>query len=209
MINWPFLTILFSGWLYIDAAYRGPNWKRWFFRPITLLLLFLWGWSADFLATKDYFSLTALIISLLSDIQMMLLREHSITPVYLMFVSHLLYTISFSIQLKFSLYLPWILLSLIIATITLAIIWSKLKDRQTIIFSLVMMSMIMSWVAGEQFFSLSHDYNFSIMIGAFLLFISNCVWLISRFTFSFKASKAIVATLYFFGKFFIIRAIQL
>ena len=44
-MSWPFLAVLFSGWLYIDAAYRGPNWQRWLFRPITLLLLLLWAWQ--------------------------------------------------------------------------------------------------------------------------------------------------------------------
>jgi len=36
---WSFLAVLFSGWLYVDASYRGPQWQRWVFKPVTLLLL--------------------------------------------------------------------------------------------------------------------------------------------------------------------------
>lgn len=209
MISWPFLAVLFSGWLYVDAAYRGPEWQRWLFRPITLILLLLWGWSADFLTSQGYLILAGLAVSLLADMMRMLSSERLLASVALMFTSYLLYTISFGMQLDFSLYLPWLPIPLVIAAITLVLIWTKLEDMQAMVFALLIMSMIMAWVAGDQFFGLGRDYNFSIMVGAFLLFISNCIWLIARFRFSFKASKAIVAALYFLGQFFIIRAIYL
>ncbi|WP_368913022.1 lysoplasmalogenase [Providencia stuartii] len=209
MISWPFLAVLFSGWLYVDAAYRGPEWQRWLFRPVTLILLLLWGWNADFLTTQGYLILAALAASLLADMMRMFSSERLLASVTLLFVSYLLYTISFGMQLDFSLYLPWLPIPLIIAAITLSVIWTKLKELQAMIFALLIMSMIMAWVAGDQFFGLGRDYNFSIMVGAFLLFISNCIWLIARFRFPFKASKAIVAALYFLGQFFIIRAVYL
>ncbi|MCW2257681.1 putative membrane protein YhhN [Providencia alcalifaciens] len=209
MISWPFLAVLFSGWLYVDAAYRGPSWQRWLFRPITLLLLLLWGWNAEFLTAQGYLILAALAVSLIADMIRMLPSERLLTALGLMFVSYLLYTISFGMQLDFSLYLPWLPVPLVIAAITLVVIWTKLENLQAVVFALLIMSMIMAWVAGDQFFGLGRDYNFSIMVGAFLLFISNCIWLIARFRFPFKASKAIVATLYFLGQFFIIRAIYL
>ncbi|MEY1238616.1 lysoplasmalogenase [Providencia manganoxydans] len=208
-MSWPFLAVLFSGWLYVDAAYRGPEWQRWLFRPITLILLLLWGCNADFLTSQGYLILAGLAVSLLADMMRMLSSERLLASVALMFTSYLLYTISFGMQLDFSLYLPWLPIPLVIAAITLVLIWTKLEDMQAMVFALLIMSMIMAWVAGDQFFGLGRDYNFSIMVGAFLLFISNCIWLIARFRFSFKASKAIVAALYFLGQFFIIRAIYL
>lgn len=39
---WSFMTVVFSGWLYVDASYRGPVWQRWLFQPITLLLALAW-----------------------------------------------------------------------------------------------------------------------------------------------------------------------
>lgn len=209
MISWPFLAVLFSGWLYVDAAYRGPDWQRWLFRPITLLLLLLWGWNAEFLTVEGYLILAGLALSLIADMVRMLSSEHLLTYAVLMFASYLLYAISFGMQFNFSLYLPWLPIPLVIAAVTLIVIWTKLESLQAIVFALLIMSMIMAWVAGDQFFGLGRDYNFSIMVGAFLLFISNCIWLIARFRFPFKASTAVVATLYFLGQFFIIRAIYL
>ncbi len=40
-MSWPFLAVFFSGWLFVDASYRGPRWQRWVFKPVTLLLLLL------------------------------------------------------------------------------------------------------------------------------------------------------------------------
>lgn len=64
MINWPCLSVLFSGWLYIDAAYRGPQWQCWLFRPVTLLLLVFGAWSADFTDTANYFIVVSKLFTL-------------------------------------------------------------------------------------------------------------------------------------------------
>ena len=139
----------------------------------------------------------------------MLSSEHLLASVALMFLSYLIYTISFGMQLNFGLYLPWLAAPLIVAAITLVFIWGKLENLQAIVFASLIMCMIMAWVAGDQYFGLGREYNFSIMVGASLLFLSNCVWLIARFRIPFKASKAVVAALYFLGQFFIVRAIYL
>ncbi len=66
MISWPFLAVLFSGWLYIDAAYRGPQWQCWLFRPVTLLLLVFWAWSADITDTSGYLIIAGLFVMLMA-----------------------------------------------------------------------------------------------------------------------------------------------
>jgi len=43
---WSFIAVCLSGWLYVDASYRGPTWQRWVFKPVTLLLLLLLAWQA-------------------------------------------------------------------------------------------------------------------------------------------------------------------
>ncbi len=61
---WSFLAVLFSGWLYVDASYRGPQWQRWVFKPVTLLLLLAWAWQAPVLKTTDYLILFGLLATL-------------------------------------------------------------------------------------------------------------------------------------------------
>ncbi|MFG7714559.1 hypothetical protein ACG0T9_19935, partial [Klebsiella pneumoniae] len=41
-----FVAVSFSAWLYVDASYRGPAWRRWVFKPVTLILLLLLAWQA-------------------------------------------------------------------------------------------------------------------------------------------------------------------
>ncbi|KPD04111.1 lysoplasmalogenase [Moellerella wisconsensis] len=209
MISWPFLAVLFSGWLYVDAAYRGPDWQRWLFRPVTLLLLLAWGWNAEFITISGYLVLAGLLASLLGDMLRILPGERLLASIALIFISYLLYAISFGLQMNFSLYLPWLPVPIVLTLVTLLIIWTKLETLQAPVFALLIMSMIMVWVAGDQYFGLAREVNFSIMVGACLLFLSNCIWLIARFRYPFKASKAIVATLYFLGQFLIIRSLYL
>lgn len=209
MISWPFLAVLFSGWLYVDAAYRGPDWQRWLFRPVTLLLLLAWGWNAEFITISGYLVLAGLLASLLGDMLRILPGERLLASIALIFISYLLYAISFGLQMNFSLYLPWLPVPIVLTLVTLLIIWTKLETLQVPVFALLIMSMIMVWVAGDQYFGLAREVNFSIMVGACLLFLSNCIWLIARFRYPFKASKAIVATLYFLGQFLIIRSLYL
>ena len=209
MISWPFLAVLFSGWLYVDAAYRGPNWQRWVFRPVTLLLLLFWGLNAESITLAGYLILAGLAASLVGDMLRLLSSERLLASISLIFISYLLYTISFGMQMDFSLYLAWIPVPIIIALVTLLIIWTKLEKLQAPVFAVVIMAMIMAWVAGDQYFGLAREDNFSIMIGAFSLLLANSIWLIARFRFPFKASKALVAALYFVGQFFIIRSLYL
>ena len=78
-----------------------------------------------------------------------------------------------------------------------------------VVVTLLLIALVMGWLAGEQFFGLGTDYNFSLMIGAFCLVLNLILWLINRFLFTFKLAKAVYSTFYFLGHFLIVRAITL
>ncbi|HGJ5897636.1 lysoplasmalogenase [Arsenophonus apicola] len=209
MISWPFLAVLFSGWLYIDAAYRGPQWQCWLFRPVTLLLLVFWAWSADITDTSGYLIIAGLFVMLMADGWQMLSSERLLPAIFLLSLSFLLYTISFALQMSFSFYLPLLAILLILSVIVLFIIWRPAGSLRAPVIFLLTMSFIMAWIAGEQYFGLAREHNFSIMIGAFLLFIANSIWLIANFRYPFKASKATITACYFIGQFLIVRSLYL
>ncbi|HGJ5873727.1 MAG TPA: lysoplasmalogenase [Arsenophonus apicola] len=209
MISWPFLAVLFSGWLYIDAAYRGPQWQCWLFRPVTLLLLVFWAWSADITDTSGYLIIAGLFVMLMADGWQMLSSERLLPAIFLLSLSFLLYTISFALQMSFSFYLPLLAILLILSVIVLFIIWRPAGSLRAPVIFLLIMSFIMAWIAGEQYFGLAREHNFSIMIGAFLLFIANSIWLIANFRYPFKASKATITACYFIGQFLIVRSLYL
>lgn len=208
-MSWPFLAVLFSGWLYIDAAYRGPNWQRWLFRPITLFLLLLWAWQVPEHSINSYLIVGALLATLLSDILRMFDSKYLLPSFALVFLSYILYMVSFLLPLQLSFYLPLLGFVILAFIIILVIVWSKL-DKLAIPASLTLLAAFaMFWIAGEKFFYLSNDYNLSIMIGSLLLVIAYSIWLINRFRFSFSASKGLVSACYFIGHFFIVRALFL
>ena len=59
-MSWPFLAVFFSGWLFVDASYRGPRWQRWVFKPVTLLLLLLLAWQAPVLGAAAWLAFRAI-----------------------------------------------------------------------------------------------------------------------------------------------------
>ena len=64
---WSFIAVCFSAWLYVDASYRGPAWRRWVFKPVTLILLLLLAWQAPMFNAISYLVLAGLCASLVGD----------------------------------------------------------------------------------------------------------------------------------------------
>jgi uncharacterized membrane protein YhhN len=73
----------------------------------------------------------------------------------------------------------------------------------------IAMTLLMVWLAGEQYFARSTDLAFSLLCGTVLLLLGNVVWLVSRYRITFRASDAIVAACYFGGHFLIVRSLYL
>lgn len=125
-MSWAFLAVLFSGWLYVDASYRGPSWQRWLFKPLTLLLLLLLGWNAPQLGPSGYFILCGLLATLIADALLLLPRERMLYAIGALFLSQLLYTIGFASGMTMTLYWPPLLILLAIGVVLLAIIWGEI-----------------------------------------------------------------------------------
>ncbi|AFJ45314.1 lysoplasmalogenase [Shimwellia blattae] len=206
---WSFIAVFFSGWLYVDASYRGPAWQRWIFKPITLLLLLMLAWQAPVFTPLYYLVLAGLVASLAGDT---LSQMSGSTPRYAFmafFVSHLLYAVWFASQLSFSFFWPAPLALLIIGALLLATIWSRLDTLRLPVTLFIAATLAMVWMAAEQWFSRPVDTSFSGFVGAALLLLSNIVWLVSRYRYRFKGDTALAAACYFAGHFMIVRALYL
>ncbi|MDG0588367.1 lysoplasmalogenase family protein [Klebsiella pneumoniae] len=75
---WSFIAVCFSAWLYVDASYRGPAWRRWVFKPVTLILLLLLAWQAPMFNAISYLVLAGLCASLLGDALTLLLLSNAV-----------------------------------------------------------------------------------------------------------------------------------
>ena len=105
-MSWPFIAVFLSGWLYVDARYRGPRWQGWVFKPVTLLLLLLLAWQAPVIGTNGYLIVLGLLATLVADALLLLPRERYLYAIGAFFLSHLLYTLSFASQMSFTFFWP-------------------------------------------------------------------------------------------------------
>jgi uncharacterized membrane protein YhhN len=208
-MSWPFLAVFFSGWLFVDASYRGPRWQRWVFKPVTLLLLLLLAWQAPTLNVYSYLILLGLAATLVADSLLLLPEERFMYAIGAFFLSHLLYTLSFASQMTITFFWPLPLTLLIIGAILLAVIWTRLAELRWPVTTYIAMTLLMVWLAGEQYFARSTDMAFSLFCGAALLLLGNIFWLLSRYRFTFRAADALVAACYFSGHFLIVRSLYL
>lgn len=208
-MSWPFLAVFFSGWLFVDASYRGLRWQRWVFKPVTLLLLLLLAWQAPTLNVYSYLILLGLAATLVADGLLLLPEERFMYAIGAFFLSHLLYTLSFASQMTITFFWPLPLALLIIGAILLAVIWTRLAELRWAVTTYIAMTLLMVWLAGEQYFARSTDMAFSLFCGAALLLLGNIFWLTSRYRFTFRASDALVAACYFGGHFLIVRSLYL
>ncbi len=111
--------------------------------------------------------------------------------------------------MTFSLFWPLPLALLVIGALLLATLWTRLEEMRWPIVTYVAMTLLMVWLAGEQYFLRSTDFGFSLLTGTSLLLLANVVWLINRYRFTFRAADAIVAFCYFSGHFLIVRSLYL
>ncbi len=208
-MSWPFIAVFLSAWLYVDARYRGPRWQGWLFKPVTLLLLMLLAWLAPVISTNGYLIEVGLLATLIADALLLLPKERYLYAIGAFFLSHLLYTLSFASQMSFVFYWPLPVVLLVIGVILLGVIWTRLAEMRWAIITFLLMTLIMVWVAGEQYFFRGTNVAFAALCGAILLLVANVIWMVSHYRYKFRAADAIVAACYFGGHFLIVESLYL
>lgn len=204
---WSFIAVFFSGWLYVDACYRGPAWQSWLFKPVTLLLLLLLALQAPLPGPTGYLISAGLLASLMGDALTLLPRQRLLYAFGAYFLSHLLYSLYFTSHTSFDLYPPLPLALLITGALLMATIWTRLEELRMPVLVFVGITLVMVWLAGGNYFSRPTDASLSEFMGAGLLLLGNLVWLISKYRHRLPADRAIVAACYFGGHFLIVRSL--
>ncbi|MCD1126475.1 lysoplasmalogenase [Jinshanibacter sp. LJY008] len=208
-MSWPFLAVIFSGWIYIDAAYRGPVWQRWVFKPVTMLLMLLWAWQAPEITTLSYLILFGLLASLLSDILQMIQKDKMLYAIGALFISRLLYTLYFINPLTPSFYWPPIVMLLVVGMAMGLLLWNRLEDMRWPAVTYLFITLLMVWTSIEGYLTQTNDMSFSQLIGSLLLLIATTIWLINRYRTPFQAANAVIAVGYFLGHFMVVRALHI
>ncbi len=145
----------------------------------------------------------------LGDALTLLPNKRMLYAIGAFFLSHLLYTLCFASQMTLSFFWPIPLTLLIIGAALIATVWSRLEELRWPICTFIGMTILMVWLAAEQYFFRPTDYSFTLVAGAGLLLLANIVWLISHYRRRFNADRAIIAACYFAGHFMIVRSLWL
>ncbi|MGV3344602.1 lysoplasmalogenase [Enterobacteriaceae bacterium LUAb1] len=204
---WSFLAFFFSGWLYVNAAYRGPQWQRWVFKPLTLLLLSVLALQAPVFSMFGWLIVAGLFASLVGDALLLLSAERILYAIGAFFLSCLLYTASFAGTIDFTPHWIVIICLLIVAVLLLTLIWTRLDALKWPITTFVAMLILMAWMGFEHYLSISGNNSTTLMIATTLLFIAHTLWLISLFRHRFPADRAITVACYFIGHFMMVRTL--
>lgn len=206
---WSFLAVFFSGWLYVDASYRGPKWQRWLFKPLTLLLLLGLAWQAPLLTTTGYLILSGLLASLIGDTLLLLPQQRMLYALGAFFLSHLLYTLCFTSDMTLTFIWPVPVTLLIVGGVVIASIWPRLEDLRWPVCTLTGMTLVMVWLTAEQYWLERTEYRFSLLAGSLFLLLAYIIWFFRQYRRRFKADRAISAACYFVGHFMMVRALYL
>ncbi len=206
---WSFIAVCLSGWLYVDASYRGPIWQRWVFKPVTLILLLLLAWHSPMFTAVSYLVLAGLCASLLGDALTMLPSQRRLYAIGAFFLSHLLYTVWFASQMTMSFFWPLPLALLVIGAVLLAVLWTRLGELRIPVSTFIGVTLVMVWLAGELWFFRPIAAALSGFLGAALLLIGHAIWLFSHYRYRFRADTALSSGCYFAGHFLIVRSLYI
>jgi uncharacterized membrane protein YhhN len=206
---WSFLAVFFAGWLYIDASYRGPEWQRQLFKPITSLMLLGWAWQAQLRGLPDHLILAGLAAAAVGGTLSLFPKQNWLYAFGALFLSSLLYSLNLTRQITLGNQWPIALFLALMGVIILVLLWRYLAELRWPASLMLIMNLLLCWLATLHNLYAQSAGAFSFMTGADLLLLSNIVWLVSAFRRRFAADCAIYEGLFIIGHFMIARSLWL
>ncbi|OEE63664.1 hypothetical protein A1OK_06355 [Enterovibrio norvegicus FF-454] len=195
MLSW--LAVCCSGLLHINAAYKGPRWQFYLFKPLTILLMMLIALVGGEANVYTYLILVGLLFSLFGDVFLMLPKDRFIPGLLSFLIAHILYSVAFWQQ--FDGPMIWWLPSLIGAAsvIVFLLLLPNLGPLLIPVGIYIAVIAQMAWGAGE-FWMNAHSQTAAYAFGGALLFmVSDTVLAFERFKGPFRASVLLVMSTYF------------
>ncbi|MDD1793494.1 lysoplasmalogenase [Enterovibrio makurazakiensis] len=195
MLSW--LAVWCSGLLHINAAYKGPRWQFYLFKPLTIALMMLIVVTGGEANTYAYLVLAGLLFSLFGDVFLMLPKDRFIPGLLSFLVAHIFYSVAFWLQFDGT--MVWWLPSLLGAAsvIIFLLLLPNLGPLLVPVGVYIAVIAQMAWGAGE-FWMNTHSQMAAYAFGGALLFmVSDTVLAFERFKGPFRASVVLVMSTYF------------
>ncbi|PSW23712.1 lysoplasmalogenase [Photobacterium swingsii] len=197
---WVWLAISFSALLHINAAYTGPKWQFYLFKPLTtgLLMAALWQHGLTHFYQQAIF--VGLLCSVVGDIFLMLPRDRFIQGLGGFLVAHILYSIAFWSQLSASM-VWWLPAMLFGGGIIVFLLLLPTLGRFTLPVALYIgMITQMAWAAGEFWLTTQSVMALFAFGGAVIFMVSDTILAIDRFKGPYHSSPATIMTTYYLAQ---------
>ncbi|MDO6499463.1 lysoplasmalogenase [Photobacterium sanguinicancri] len=197
---WVWLAISFSALLHINAAYKGPKWQFYFFKPLTtgLLMVTLWQHGLSHFYQQAIF--VGLLCSMVGDIFLMLPRDRFVQGLGSFLVAHIIYSVAFWSQLTSSM-VWWLPAMLFGGGVIVFLLLLPTLGRLVIPVALYIgMITQMAWAAGEFWLTTQSLMGAFAFGGALIFMVSDSVLAIDRFRGPYHSATAIVMTTYYLAQ---------
>lgn len=197
---WVWLAISLSALLHITAAYRGPKWQFYLFKPFTMVILLFVAWQTGLDSFYHQAIFTGLVLSVFGDIFLMLPKDRFIQGLVSFLLAHIAYSLAFWSQLNGSMvwWIPAMLFGggIIVFLLLLPSLGTLIVPVAVYIAVIVQMT----WAAGEFWLTVGSTAGLLAFIGSLVFILSDTVLAVDRFRGPFKPSVTIIMSSYYLAQ---------
>jgi uncharacterized membrane protein YhhN len=184
--------------LHLRAAYRGPVWQVYLFKPLTTLLLLAAAATGPSTHGSAYRTpiLAGLVLSLFGDVFLMLPRDRFVAGLASFLAAHLAYIAAFQAEGPI-LAAPQLLLPLgVVAVVLLWVLWPGLGRLRAPVVLYTATIVAMVWRAWARSRAVPTPGTTLAAVGAVLFLVSDSLLAIDRFRRRFPGARAAVQITY-------------
>ncbi|MFD2177152.1 lysoplasmalogenase [Veronia pacifica] len=198
MLSW--LAVCCSGLMHINAAYRGPRWQYYLFKPLTILCLIAIALVAGEPGTYRDFIIVGLVFSLAGDVLLMLPKERFVSGLSSFFLAHLCYSGAFwqANDGNVVLWLPFMLAAF--GVILFLLLLPNLGRFVLPVAIYILMISQMTWAAGQVWLAHPGQLSGFAFCGALLFMFSDAVLAVDKFKGPFKSATMLIMGSYFLSQ---------
>ncbi len=197
---WVWLAISLSALLHITAAYHGPKWQYYFFKPFTMVLLLLLAWQTGLESVYHQAIFIGLVLSVVGDVFLMWPKDRFIFGLGSFLLAHIAYSLAFWSQLDGNMvwWLPAMLVGggIIVFLLLLPSLGALIAPVAIYIAIIVQMT----WAAGEFWLTAGSTAGLLAFIGALVFIVSDTVLAVDRFRGPFKPSTTVIMSSYYLAQ---------
>ncbi|WP_299017289.1 lysoplasmalogenase [uncultured Photobacterium sp.] len=197
---WVWLAISFSALLHITAAYHGPKWQFYLFKPFTMVLLLMLAWQSGLEGFYHQVIFIGLILSVVGDILLMLPKDRFVPGLVSFLLAHIAYSLAFWSQLDDN--MVWWLPALLFAggIIVFLLFLPSLGALMLPVAMYIAVIVQMTWAAGEFWLTVGSMTSLLAFVGALVFMLSDTVLALDRFRGPLPSATAVVMSSYYLAQ---------